>query len=147
MGRRRPGHAKIGRYDVAAGQWTFADYPLDPVASPAGGWVGLSELTRLPDGRLAVLERDNQLGLEARIKRLYAIDPDTVDFMPHGETLPVLHKSLMRNLLPLLDEASISVPDKVDGLGLTRAGRMYTVTDNDGVDENYGETVFIHVPR
>ena len=142
-----PGHVKIGRYDVAAGQWTFAAYPLDPVESPAGGWVGLSELTRLPDGRLAVLERDNQLGLEARIKRLYAIDPDTVDFMPYGETLPVLHKSLMRNLLPLLDEASISVPDKVEGLGLTRAGRMYTVTDNDGVDENYGETVFIRVPR
>jgi hypothetical protein len=139
------GFTKIGRYDVASGKWTFASYPLDEVESPNGGWVGLSELTLLRDGRLAVVERDNQLGLEARIKRVYAIDPGDVTFAAHGSTLPVLAKTLLRDILPALDAASISVPDKVEGLGITRNGRAYVVTDNDGVDENYGETVFIPV--
>lgn len=42
-----------------------------------------------------------------------------------------------------LDDASISVPDKVEGLGVTSDGKVFMVTDNDGVDENYGETVFV----
>ena len=137
-----PGFVKIGRYDVAADDWTFASYPLDGVESPAGGWVGLSELTALPDGRLLVVERDNQLGLEARVKRLYRIDPKSVEFAPYGEGLPVLEKRLVRDLLPQLDAASISVPDKVEGFARTADGRRWMVTDNDGVDENYGETVF-----
>ncbi len=141
------GRTKIGRYEVATGVWTFASYPLDAVESPDGGWVGLSELTLLRGGRLAVVERDNQLGLAARIKRVYAIDPSSVDFVEHGSTLPVLHKTLLRDILPDLDAASISLPDKVEGLGVTRNGRVYVVTDNDGVDENYGETVFIRLPR
>ena len=37
---------KIGRYDVTSGEWAFAAYPLDAPESPAGGWVGLSEITR-----------------------------------------------------------------------------------------------------
>ena len=35
-----PGQVKIGRYDVAAGEWAFAAYPLDPVASPAAAGSG-----------------------------------------------------------------------------------------------------------
>ena len=123
----------------------FAAYPLDPVESPAGGWVGLSELTLLRDGTLAVLERDNQLGLEARVKRVYRVDPASVGFAPAGGPLPLLEKSLVADLLPGLDAASVAVPDKVEGLGLTRDGRVFLVTDNDGVDENYGETVFRRV--
>ncbi|NLT06020.1 MAG: esterase-like activity of phytase family protein, partial [Solirubrobacterales bacterium] len=39
------GAVKIARYEVATGEWTFARYPLDAVASPAADWVGLSEIT------------------------------------------------------------------------------------------------------
>ncbi len=42
---------KIGRYDAATGTWGFVHYPLEP--EPDGGWIGLSELTRLPDGTFA----------------------------------------------------------------------------------------------
>ena len=139
------GLVKIGRFDVAAATWTFAHYPLDAVESPAGGFVGLSELTLLPDGRLAVIERDNQLGQDARIKRGYAIDPATVTFAPFGEPLPVLDKVLLADLVPLLDAASISVPDKLEGLAVTSDQHAFIVTDNDGVDENYGETIFLEV--
>jgi hypothetical protein len=140
-----PGEVKIGRYDVAGESWTFATYVKDPVESPAGGWVGLSEITALPDGRLAIIERDNQLGLEARIKRVYGVDPSSVAFAPHGSPLPVIQKTLLRDILGDLDSASISVPDKVEGLGVTRDGRVFLSTDNDGVDENYGETLMIEL--
>jgi hypothetical protein len=137
------GFVKIGRYDVANSEWTFVSYPLDAVESPAGGWVGLSEITALPDGTLAIVERDNQLGLEARVKRVYGIDPAGAEWRSHGETLDVIDKTLLRDILADLDAASISVPDKVEGLGLTADGEVWLSTDNDGVDENYGETLLI----
>lgn len=142
-----PGEVKIGRYDVAAGAWTFARYPLDAVASPAGGWVGLSEVTALPDGRLLLVERDNQLGTDARVKRLYAVDPAAVELAPHGSALPLVTKSLVRDVLPDLDRASITVPEKLEGVALTADGRLLAVTDNDGLDESYGETVLVELPH
>jgi Esterase-like activity of phytase len=139
------GFVKIGRYDVDSGQWTFARYPLDPVESPSGGWVGLSEITLLPDGkRVAIVERDDRIAGDARIKRLHRVDltdPD-VDWKPFGEPLDTVHKTLLRNVLGDLDARSISVPDKLEGLAVTRDRRLWLATDNDGVDENYGETLF-----
>ena len=137
------GTVKVGKYDVASGEWTFAAYPLDAPESPAGGWVGLSEITVLPDGRVAIVERDDQLGEAAAVKRVYAIDPAAVEFVPAGGELPVLDKTLLRDILADLDAASISVPDKVEGLAVSADGTVYLATDNDGVDENYGETVFL----
>ena len=102
-------------------------------------------MTALPDGRMAVVERDNQLGFDARIKRIYAIDPESVDFAEHGQPLPVLDKELLGDVIDELDKASISVPDKLEGLAVTIDGRTFIVTDNDGVDENYGETVFVEL--
>lgn len=143
------GFVKIARYDVASGQWTFARYPLDPVESPSGGWVGLSEITLLPDGRhAAIVERDDRIAGDARVKRLYKVDlldPD-VDWKPFGETLDVVRKTLLRDVLGDLDAKSISVPDKLEGVGVTRDRRLFLATDNDGVDENYGETLFFRVP-
>jgi hypothetical protein len=139
------GTVKVGRYDVAAGEWTFAAYPLDAPESPAGGWVGLSEITVVPGVGVAIVERDNQLGEMAAIKRVYGIDPTSVEFVPAGEELPVLEKTLLRDILSDLDAASISVPDKVESLAVTADGTVYLATDNDGVDENYGESVFISI--
>ena len=41
-----------------------------------------------------------QLGQEAAIKRLYAIDPASVEFVPAGSELPLLEKTLLRDILP-----------------------------------------------
>ena len=140
------GLVKVGRYEVATGEWTFAHYGLDPVPPlPAGAFVGLSEITLLPDGTLAIVERDNQLGQEARIKRIYGIDTGSVAFVPHGQPLALLGKSLLRDVLGDLDAASISVPDKLEGVAVTADGQVYLATDNDGVDENYGETLFLDI--
>jgi hypothetical protein len=140
------GAVKIGRYEVATGTWTFGRYLLDPGETPAAdGWVGLSEVTLLPGGRLAIVERDNQLGQEARIKRVYGVDPAAVTLVPHGQPLPVIGKTLLRDVFADLDAASISVPDKLEGLAVTAAGEVWLATDNDGIDENYGETVFLNL--
>jgi hypothetical protein len=136
------GFVKIGRFEVASGTWSFAHYPLDPPESPNGGWVGLSELTLLPDGTFAVVERDNQIALDARIKRIYGVDLSSVAFAPYGDPLPVVSKTLLRDVLDDLDHRSISVPDKLEGVAVTADEHVFLATDNDGVDENYGETLF-----
>ena len=138
---------KLAKLDVATGEWTFAIYPLNPVDSPAGGWVGLSEITLLPNGEVAIIERDNQIGDDARIKRVYGVDVESVEFAPYGETLPTVTKRLLRNVLPDLDANSVLTPDKLEGLAVTRDGRVFAVTDNDGLDEAPGQTVFLTLGR
>lgn len=139
------GVVKLGRYDVASRAWTFASYPLDPVPAARGAWVGLSELTLLPDGHtVAIVERDNLYADEATVKRVYGVDltDPSVAWKAHGETLDTVRKTLLRDVLSDLDAHSISVPDKLEGLGITKHGRVYLATDNDGVEDNLGETLF-----
>ena len=38
-----------------------------------------------------------------------------------------------------------SVPDKLEGLAVTSDRHALLVTDNDGVDENDGETIFLEL--
>ncbi|NLT07013.1 MAG: esterase-like activity of phytase family protein, partial [Solirubrobacterales bacterium] len=144
------GAVKIARYEVATGEWTFARYPLDAVASPAADWVGLSEITLLPDGHsVAIVERDNAIAGGARQKLIYGVDlaDPSVEFKPFGETLDTVGKTLLRDALGVLDRNSIAVPDKLEGVAITTDRRVFLATDNDGVDENYGETLFVPLGR
>lgn len=136
------GHVKLGRYTPSTGDWAFYRYPLDPVASPAGGWVGLSELTYLGNDRFAVIERDNQRGDNAALKKLYTFSVAGITPAAHGGTLPELVKQPALDLLPVLQQPKGWVQDKPEGLALSAGGRVYMVTDNDGVDESTGETQF-----
>jgi Esterase-like activity of phytase len=140
-----PGFVKLARYDVADEEWTFASYPLDPREAPAG-FVGLSEITLLPYGnKVAIVERDDRIDREARIKRIYGVDLDDVETVPYGQDLPVVEKFLLRDVLDELDEESISISDKLEGVAVTRDRNVFLATDNDGVDENYGETLFFRI--
>ena len=137
------GTTKIGRLDIATGEWTFVNYALDAVASPAGGWVGLSEITLLPDGSVAIIERDNQLGEDARIKRVYGVELADVDFRSHGESLVTVPKVLLRDVLGDLADAGVLTPDKLEGLAVDADGDVFVVTDNDGLDDALGQTLFL----
>ncbi len=144
------GLARIGRHEVATGEWTFFYYPLDTVESPFGGWVGLSEIVAIDDSTFLILERDNQAALDARIKRIYAVSIDGVTPLPKaavGETLefPVLEKTLVRDILPDLAADNGPVIEKVEGLTVLADGSVLIVTDNDGVDDSSGETQMIHL--
>ena len=88
----------------------------------------------------AVIERDNQRGPQASIKKIYAFD------VPAGWTgLPTVRKRLVADLLPALRADRGWVQDKVEGLAVGGDGRTYAVTDNDAVDDATGETVFLRL--
>ena len=141
------GRVRIGEYRPATGEWRFFYYPLDPVTSPAGGFVGLSEIVAVGPDRLIVLERDNVGGPDARIKKLYTVSLAGVTPQPQGTPFPVLAKTLRADLLPLLRATNGWTQEKVEGVGLSANGRLYVVTDNDGVEENTGETLFLRLGR
>lgn len=150
------GNVRIGVYTPAldttpgedAGEWTFFYYPLDAVASPAGGWVGLSEITALGDGRFAIVERDNQSGPDARIKRVYTVDMRGVTPKTEAEGgFAVLNKTQAIDVLPAMQAGKGWVHDKLEGLARTADGRVYVVTDNDGVDDSTGETQFLNLGK
>lgn len=78
---------KIGRYEVATGAWTFVQYALDVMTLPAGAVIGLSEITPLPNGTFAIIERDGLAGTQAVQKKIYGVDLATADFQPFGSAL------------------------------------------------------------
>ncbi|QDU66097.1 esterase-like activity of phytase family protein [Engelhardtia mirabilis] len=139
---------RIGRYDTLSASWSFAYYPLDAVASPNGGWVGLSDLTALGGGDFALIERDNQAGPDAAVKRLYRISVAGVTFVPEGPgaSFPLLAKTLVSDLLAdgAFDASAGPIPEKLEGLAIV-GGTTFVVNDNDGVDDNNGETLLLEL--
>lgn len=122
------GRVKIGRYMVAGGEWRFYHYPLD--AAPAGGWVGLSEISRLSDTMFAVIERDNQQRDEASVKRIYTFSIEGLTPAAAGASPPLLAKTLMRDL-KATDDWRL---EKAEGMAFTPA-RLVIASDNDGAGE------------
>lgn len=137
--------ARIGRYDTTSGQWSFYFYPVDDPTSPNGGWVGLSELTYVGNDSFLVIERDNQAGSDATIKRVYQFS--IAGLTPLGDTpvgtdpsFPLVGKTLVKDLIPDLQATGGRVLEKVEGLALMDNGDMLIVIDNDGVKDSNGET-------
>lgn len=138
------GVARIGRYDVATGAWTWFGYRLQ-APPPGAGWVGLSEVTAVDRDTLAVIERDDLAGPDARVKRVYTVDLPRRD--PAAGTLPVLPKRLALDVLPRLRATNGWTQEKLEGLTIGGDGRVYAVTDNDALEDATGETVFLRLGR
>lgn len=139
------GFTKILAYKPADKSWGVVRYPLDKAAK---GWVGLSEVSPYKDG-LIVIERDNQIGNDAVIKKLAFVSLKDVKPAPLGSevTPPVLVKSEVKDLLPLLKATHGYVLDKVESFAIDTAGNAFIVTDNDGVDGSSGETQFMSLGK
>lgn len=136
------GQVKLLAYKPKSKEWSAVRYPLD---KPEGGWMGLSEITA-HDGKLYVIERDNLIGNLARTKKLYAVSLDAFKPAPLGGDLPVMEKTLVHDLLPGLKAATNGyVVDKVEGFTVDSQGNAFVVTDNDGVDDSSGETLFLRL--
>jgi hypothetical protein len=140
-------HVRIGQYSPSEGKWRFFYYPIDAVESPAGGSVGLSEITALSDERFAVIERDSIGGPDARIKKIYTFSIAGLVPKEQGsvEPFPVVSKSLAIDLLPLMRATDGWTLDKLEGFAVAKDGIAYAVTDNDGVEEATGETQFFRL--
>ena len=132
-------NVRIGVYDVAAETWEYLFYELDAPASPNGGWVGLSDITALGGGEFLVVERDNQGGPDAAIKRLYTFD---VTGLSDGDAVT---KTLARDIEPDLQASGGLTAEKVEGSAVTLSGDVYIINDNDGVDDNSGETELLNL--
>lgn len=141
---------RLALVNPATGDWTFAYYPLDGVESANGGWVGNSDLA-WRNGVLYVQERDNQGGPDAAIKRLYAVELDASQFVADSEDpqadFTVLSKTLVRDHLAAgdFDASAGFTPEKIEGLLVMPNGDIWIVNDNDGVDDNSGETLLLNV--
>ncbi|HSI39815.1 MAG TPA: esterase-like activity of phytase family protein [Xanthobacteraceae bacterium] len=138
------GTVKLLAYKPAAKSWGYVRYPLDTVAK---GWIGLSEITAA-NGGLIVVERDNQVGPAAKVKKLTYVSLKGVTPAPLGSAdAPVLTKTTLRDLLPDLAAPKGYVLDKIESFAIDAAGDAYIVTDNDGVDGSSGETEFVKLGK
>lgn len=129
---------KLVAYTPATGEWGAVSYPK---AAPETGWVGLSEIAAFGDF-VYVVERDNQIGENARIKKLYRIPMSEMVPAPLGTELPVVSKQEVRDFVPDLLSTGGYVLDKVEGFAIDVNGEAFVSTDNDGVDDSSGETMF-----
>lgn len=136
------GQVKLLAYKPKTKEWAAVRYPLEKASK---GWMGLSEITA-HNGKLYVIERDNQIGTEAKVKRIYGVGLDGFKPAKLGGELPVVEKTLVRDLLPDMKAATNGyVVDKVEGFTIDKVGDAYVVTDNDGVDNSSGETLFLRL--
>ncbi|MEQ6901591.1 esterase-like activity of phytase family protein [Nocardioides sp. YIM 152588] len=132
--------ARIGRYDVASATWTWFGYELE-TTEVEGDWIGLSEIVAIDRDTVAVIERDKLQGDRAALKRVYTVD------LPAGspdEVTPVT-KELAVDVLPAMQAFQGWTQEKLEGLGITSDGRVFAVTDNDGLDDATGETQLIEL--
>lgn len=134
------GKAKILSYKPASKEWGVLHYPLSPAAK--GAWMGLSELVFLGDDRFAVVERDNVFGAKAS-KTIQAFSVKGLKPAAIGAAeIPTVAKTQFRDLTPDLMKLGGYGLDKVEGMTVDKAGNLFVVTDNDGVDGSSGETQF-----
>jgi len=136
-------HVKLVAYNIKEETWGAVLYPK---AEPKKGWVGLSEITAHGD-QVYVIERDNQIGEAAVTKKVYRVSVDQLKPTNLGEQLPVVKKELVRDLIPDLKSTGGYVLDKVEGFAVTKDGTAYVSTDNDGVDDHSGETMFFSIGK
>lgn len=127
----QPRSTRLWTYDPSAAEWGHVPFLLAEVPENAG-WVGLSEVTALDGGDLAVIERDNLSGDFSELKHLVRVSPA-------GERVA------NADLLPRLRASNGWISDKPEGLAVAADGESYLVTDNDGVDDWSGEISFLRL--
>ncbi len=133
------GQVKLLAYDLKTEEWSAVRYPLE---AKGEGWMGLSELAVKGD-HLYVLERDNLIGDKAVVKKIFRVKLEDLKPAALDGELPVIAKEEVRDLLPELKALTNGYAlDKVEGLTFDAAGEGFVITDNDGVDDSSGETLF-----
>ncbi|WP_022883498.1 esterase-like activity of phytase family protein [Glaciibacter superstes] len=133
---------RLGRYDVTTQAWSWFGYELDATEAD-GDWVGLSEIVAVDSDTLAVIERDKLNGPAAANKRIYTVEipADAAG----ADALQVLPKTLAYDVLPDMQAVNGWTQEKLEGLTIGANGSVYAVTDNDGLKDATGETVFLNL--
>ncbi|NYI05641.1 esterase-like activity of phytase family protein [Allostreptomyces psammosilenae] len=144
---QRPWHGSattmLARYTPSTGAWAYLAYPLE--TAPDGGWGGVSELTALDSDTLLVLERDNQRGAAAEVKRVYRVDLGDLRPAASPTDAPTVTKRLVDDLLPRLTAGGGTAHDKPEGMAVTADGQLLVAIDNDGLDDAPGESALLRL--
>jgi hypothetical protein len=136
------GQVKLLSYKPKSKEWAAVRYPLEKTEK---GWVGLSEITASGD-YLYIIERDNLIGDKAKLKKLYRVAIADLKPAKLGGELPLVAKQEVHDFLPDLKNATNGyVVDKLEGFAFDKSGKGFAITDNDGVDDSSGETLFFPV--
>lgn len=134
---------KLVAYNTKTKEWGAVRYPTEPAET---GWVGLSEITAHGD-HVYIVERDNQIGAAAKIKKLYRVAQADLQAAALGGDLPLVAKEEVHDFIPDLTSTGGYVVDKIEGFAIDADGVGYAVTDNDGVDDSNGETLFFSIGK
>ncbi len=129
---------KLVAYNIETEEWGAVSYPK---TDPETGWVGLSEIVAHGD-YVYLIERDNQIGANAVTKLITRVPMSEMVPAPLGGELPVVTREVVRDLMADLTSTGGYVLDKVEGLAIEADGTTWVMTDNDGVDDSSGETMF-----
>jgi len=132
------GQVKLLSYKPSSKEWGAVRYPLEAVD---GGWAGLSEIT-VHGGFAYIVERDNQIAGKAVLKKLFRVPLGQLVPAALDSELPVVSKEEVRDFIPDLQSANGYVLDKVESFAIDAAGEGFVITDNDGVADSSGETMF-----
>jgi len=135
------GQVKLVSYNTDTGEWGAVRYPLE---KKGAGWVGLSEITANGDFAY-IVERDNQIGQAAKLKKLFRVPLSEMTPAPLGGELPLVSKEEVHDFIPDLKSTGGYVVDKIEGFAIDAAGNGFAVTDNDGIDDSNGETLFLRL--
>lgn len=135
-----PAWTRIWIYNPQAATWSHVRWQLAPKPANAS-WVGLSEIT-LVDGGWILIERDNRTGDFGALKTLAK-----VDFAAAADGAFANSEKSVYDLRPRLTATNGWITDKPEGVAVLPDGRLFVVTDNDGVDDWSGETWFLSLGR
>ncbi|MEZ5287254.1 MAG: esterase-like activity of phytase family protein [Vicinamibacterales bacterium] len=131
-----PNWTRIWIYDPFTGAWSHVAWELAAL-TPNAAWIGLSEITRLPEGDFIVVERDNLTGDFAVLKTLVKVGAGAL-----ADGVISAGEKSVYDLVPHLRATNGWITDKVEGVAVNGGGRVLVSTDNDGVDDWNGETWF-----
>lgn len=135
-----PRWTRIWTYDSETGVWSHIPYEFEP-KTPNAAWVGLSEITLVDDAGTPgwiLIERDNLSGDFGLFKSLVKLPGS-----PGPDGKYTRSEKTIFDLRPSLLETNGWITDKPEGVAVLPDGRLFVVTDNDGVDGWSGETWFL----
>lgn len=135
-----PAWTRIWVYDPQAKAWSHVPYQLAPKPANAA-WIGLSEITLTHVGWI-LIERDNLTGDFGVYKTLAQIP-----LAPGSDGAFTNDEKAIYDLRPRLTASNGWITDKPEGVAVLPDGRLFVVTDNDGVDGWSGETWFLRLGR
>lgn len=134
-------YVKLVVYNFKIKEWGVVYYEKVEFVK---GWVGLLEIIVYGD-YVYIIECDNQYDVCVVIKKIYCVVLFEMVLVFLGGELLVVKKELVCDLILDLILIGGYVLDKVEGFVIFEDGIVIFLMDNDGVDDYFGEMIFMNI--